>query len=106
MTESVVTSKKPEPSKKTTDKSSEMEVVSLAEPVGAPFMPKRAVERADLTWGQTPEPPASKVPMIAVAALAVIGVIGGVIYFVHRSSAPPKPVSRSSGRSCSGYACS
>ncbi len=92
VTESVVTSKKPEPSKKTTDKSSEMEVVSLAEPVGAPFVPKRAVERADLTWGQTPEPPASKVPMIAVAALAVISVIGGVIYFVHRSSAPPKPV--------------
>ena len=91
-TESVVTSKKPEPSKKATDKSAEMEVVSLAEPVGAPFVPKRAVERTDLTWGQTPEPSGSKVPMIAVAALAVISVIGGVVYFVHRSSATPKPV--------------
>ena len=91
-TESIVTSKKPEPSKKATDKSAEMEVVSLAEPVGAPFVPKRAVERADLTWGQTPEPSGSKVPMIAVAALAVISVIGGVVYFVHRSSATPKPV--------------
>ena len=90
-TESVVASKKPEQSKKATEKSAEMEVVSLAEPVGVPFTPKRAVERADLTWGQTPEPSGSKVPMIAVAALAVISVIGGVIYFVHRSSAP-KPV--------------
>jgi periplasmic protein TonB len=90
-TESVVASKKPEQSKKATDKSAEMEVVSLAEPVGAPFTPKRAVERADLSWGQTPEPTGSKVPVIAVAALAVISVIGGVIYFVHRSSAS-KPV--------------
>ena len=77
--------------RKRADKSAEMEVVSLAEPVGAPFVPKRAVERADLTWGQTPEPSGSKVPMIAVAALAVISVIGGVVYFVHRSSATPKP---------------
>jgi periplasmic protein TonB len=91
-TESVVTAKKPEPSKKATDKSAEMEVVSLAEPVGVPFVPKRAGERADLTWGQTPEPSGSKVPVIAVAALAVISVIGGVVYFVHRSSATPKTV--------------
>ncbi len=88
----VAAPKKPEPSKKATDKSAEMEVVSLAEPVGVPFTPKRAVERADLTWGQTPEPSASKVPMIAVAALAVISVIGGVIYFVHRSSTSAQPV--------------
>jgi protein TonB len=91
-TESIVTPKKPEPSKKAADKSGEMEVVSLAEPVGAPFVPKRPVERTDLTWGQTPEPSGSKVPMIAVAALAVISVIGGVVYFVHRSSASAKPV--------------
>jgi TonB family protein len=69
-----------------------MEVVSLAEPVGAPFTPKRVVERAELTLGQNPEPSGSKVPLIAVAALAIAGVIGGGIYFAHRSSASSKPV--------------
>ena len=92
MTESVVAPKRSEDRKKTTEKSAEMEVVSLAEPVGVPFTPKRAVERADLTWGQTPEPSASKVPIIAVAALAIAGVIGGGIYFAHRSSASAKPI--------------
>lgn len=86
--ESVVTSKKPEPSKKT----SEMEVVSLAESVGPTFTPKRAVEHGELTLGQNAEPSGSKVPLIAVAALAIAGVIGGGIYFAHRSSPSSKPV--------------
>jgi hypothetical protein len=85
LTESVVAPKRSEDRKKTPEKPAEMEVVSLAEPVGAPFTPKRAVERADLSWGQTPEPAGSRVPVIAVAALAVIAVIGGGIYFVRRA---------------------
>lgn len=91
-TDSSAASKKAESSKKVSEKTAEMEVVSLAEPVGATFTPKRSVERADLTWGQSPEPSGSKVPLIAVAALAIAGVIGGGIYFAHRSSSSAKPV--------------
>jgi periplasmic protein TonB len=89
--DSIGVSKRPEPSKKTSAKSAEMEVVSLAEPVGPTFTPRRTVERSEFTLGQTPEPSGSKVPLIAVAALAIAGVIGGGIYFAHRSSANPKP---------------
>ncbi|HLH08453.1 MAG TPA: TonB family protein [Terriglobales bacterium] len=73
--------------------SEELEVVSLAEPVVPTFTPKRpSLDRSDLTLGQQAEPPASKVPMIAGAALLVLALIGGGLYLRRHSNTSPKPV--------------
>ena len=77
--------------KKATEKPPDMELVTLAEPVGLPLTPKRPVERHEFTLGQQPEPSSSKVPLIAVAALAAVSVIGGGFYLSHRSGTTPKP---------------
>ncbi len=82
--------KKMESRPKTVEK--DLELVSLAESVSAPFTPKReAVERTEFTLGQHSEPAGSKVPVIAIAALVVLGIIGGGIYMARKSSGSAKP---------------
>jgi periplasmic protein TonB len=78
--------------RKATEKSADLELVPLAEPVSTPRAPKRdAIDHAELTLGQHPEAAGSKVPIIAIAALAVAGLIGGGIYVFHGSGTSAKP---------------
>ena len=86
-----VSAKKLESRPKAVEK--DLELVPLAEPVSTPFTPKRdAFQPTEFTLGQHSEPAASKVPMIAIGALVVAGLVGGGIYMFHNSGTSAKPV--------------
>lgn len=95
--ETVLPVKKEEPAKPVSNASDEMELVSLAEPLGSSYAPKHDnLERTSFTLSHQEPSSGSNAPMIAVVVLVLMAIVGAGIYFLHNSSKAEKAAASTS----------